>query len=37
MDPIFKYNSNARYLTKDLRGGYNGNDFSLLDVYLSDK
>ena len=37
MDPIFKYNRSPRYLTKYLRGGYNGNDFLLLDVYQSDK
>ena len=34
MNPIFKYNGNAKYLTKDLKDGQNANDFSLLDVYL---
>ena len=34
---LFKYNSNAKYLTKDLKGGYNGNNFSSLNVYLDEK
>ena len=34
---IFKYNVNANYLTKDLKGGYNSNNFSLLDIYLNEK
>ena len=34
---IFKYNANAKYSTKDLKGGYNSNNFSLLDVYLDEK
>ena len=34
MNPIFKYNSNAKYSTKHLKGGHNTDDFSLLDVYL---
>ena len=37
MNTIFKYNANAKYSTKDLRGGYNSNNFSLLDVYLDEK
>ena len=37
MKTIFKYNTNAKYLTKDLKGGYNSNNFSLLDVYLAEK
>ena len=37
MNPIFKYNSNAKYLTKDFKSGYNNNDFSLLDVHLKEK
>ena len=37
MNTIFKYNANAKYLTNDLRGGYNRNHFSLLDVYLDEK
>ena len=34
-DMIFKYNANAKYSTKDLKGGHNS--FSLLDVYLDKK
>ena len=34
MDTIFKYNGNAKYSVKDLRGGHNSNNFSLLDAYL---
>ena len=34
---IFKYNANAKYSTKDLKGDYNSNNFSLLDVYLDEK
>ena len=37
MDKIFKYNANAKYSTKDLKGGYNSNNFLLLDVYLDEK
>ena len=37
MDTIFKYNASAKYSTKDLRGGYNSNNFSLLNVYLDEK
>ena len=37
MNTIFKYNTNAKYSAKDLRGGYNSNNFSLLDVYLDEK
>ena len=37
MNPILRYNSNAKYLTKDLKSGYNSNDFSLLDVHLKEK
>ena len=37
MNTIFKYNANAKYLTKDLKGGYNSNNFSLEDVYLYEK
>ena len=37
MSVIFKYNANAKYSTKDLKGGYNSNNFSLLDVYLDEK
>ena len=37
MNLIFKYNANAKHSTKDLKGGYNSNHFSLLDVYLDEK
>ena len=37
MNPIFKNNSNAKYLTEDLKDRHNTNDFSLLDVYLNEK
>ena len=37
MNSIFKYNANARYSTKDLQGGYNSNNFSLLDVFWMKK
>ena len=37
MNTIFKYNANAKYSTKDLKGGYNSNNFSLLEVYLDEK
>ena len=36
MKTIFKYNANAEYLAKDLVGGHNSNNFSLLDVYLDE-
>ena len=37
MNTIFRYNANAKYSSKDLKGGYNSNNFSLLDVYLDEK
>ena len=37
MNTIFKHNANAKYSTKDLKGGYNSNNFSLLDIYLDEK
>ena len=37
MNRIFKYNAKAKYSTKDLKGGYNSNNFSLLDVHLDEK
>ena len=37
MKTIFKHNANAKYSTKDLRGGHNCNNFSLLDMYLDEK
>ena len=30
MNPIFRYNSNAKYSTKDLKGGYNSTNFSFV-------
>ena len=37
MNTIFKYNVNVKYSTKDLRGGHNNNNLSLLNVYLDEK
>ena len=37
MNTIFKYNANAKYSTKDLKGIYNSSNFSLLGVYLDEK
>ena len=37
MNTIFKYNVNAKYSTKDLKGGHSKINFSLLDVYLDEK
>ena len=37
LNKTIKYNANAKYLSKDLKGGYNSNNFSLLDVYLDEK
>ena len=37
MNTIFKYNAKAKYSTKDLKGGYNSNNFPLLDVDLDEK
>ena len=37
MNTIFKYNVNAKYSTKDLKGGYNNNNFSLLNIYPDEK
>ena len=37
MSTIFKCNANAKYSTKDLKGSYKSNNFSLLDVYLDEK
>ena len=34
---VFSYNPNAKYLTKDLKGGHNSINFSLLDIYLDEK
>ena len=37
MNTIFSYNANAKYSTKDLKGGHNNINFSLLDIYLNEK
>ena len=37
LNRIFKYNANAKYSTKDLKGIFNSNNFSLMDVYLDEK
>ena len=37
MNTIFKHNVNAKCSTKDLKGGYNSNNLSLLDVFLDEK
>ena len=38
MNTIFSYNANAKYSsTKDLKGGHNNLNFSLLDTYLDEK
>ena len=37
MSKIFKYYANSKYLTKDLKGVYNSNNFSLLGIYLDEK
>ena len=37
MNTISKYNANAKYSARDLKGAYNSNNFSLLDVYLDQK
>ena len=37
MNATFKYNGNAKYSTKDLKGDYNSSNFSLLDVCLDEK
>ena len=37
MNTIFSYNANAKHSTKDLKGGRNNINFSLLDIYLNEK
>ena len=37
MNTRFKYNVNGKYSTKDLKGGYNSNNFSLLNICLDEK
>ena len=34
---MFNYKSNAKYLREDIKAGYDGSRFSLLDVHLNDK
>ena len=35
MNQTFKYNGNINHSTNDLKGGYTGNNFSVLNVYLN--
>ena len=37
MNTIFNYNANSKYLTKDLKGGNNSNNFSFFNIYLDEK
>ena len=37
MDTILSYDANAKYSTKDLKGGHDNINFSLLDIYLHEK
>ena len=37
MNTIFKYNTDAKYSTKGLKGVHNSKNFSLLSVYLDKK
>ena len=37
MNTIFKYNANAKYSSKDVKGVYNSNSFSLPDIHLDEK
>ena len=37
MNRIFGYDTNVKYSTKDLKGGHNNINFSLLDIYLDEK
>ena len=37
MNTTFKYNANAKHSTKDLRGGHNSNNFSLVGLHLDGK
>ena len=37
MNTIFKYDTNVKYSTKDLKGRYNNINFSLVNVYLDEK
>ena len=37
MNTVFRYNANAKYSTKDLKGRHNNINFSLLDIHLDEK
>ena len=37
MNTIFKYDANPKYSMNDLKGAYNSNNFSLLNIYLDEK
>ena len=37
MNTIFKYDANSKYSMNDLKGVYNSNNFSLLNIYLDEK
>ena len=37
MNTIFSCNANAKYSTKDLRGGHNSINLSLLNIYLDEE
>ena len=37
MNTIFSYDANVKYSTKDLKGGHNNINFSLLDTNLDEK
>ena len=37
MNRIFKYNGKVKYSSKDLKSGYTGNKFLVLDAYLNEK
>ena len=36
MNKIFKYNANAKYSTKDLKGGYNSNIHSWMYTWMKE-
>ena len=37
MNTIFKYDANPKYSMNDLKGAYNSNNFSLLNIYLDER
>ena len=37
MNTIFKYNDNAKNSANDLKGGYNSNNFLVLNICLDEK